>query len=295
MGFLDGGIFGGLGGGYQPSQIQTQTTSSEPWGPQQDHLKNIFSGAQQAYESDAPQYFQGSTVVGFSPQTEGALQSMEARAVAGSPLQQQAMRQAQNTVEGQYLNANPFLSGAITLATDPIVEQWNNQIAPGIDSSFAGSGRMGSGLYAQQRNQAENTLGRSLTDMSSKMAYANYNSERDRQQQMAQAAPSMAQSDYADMQRLMAVGGAREGQEQTQLQDQINRFNFEQNRPWEQLAKYSGMVGGGYGSTSTQATPLYSNPGANFLSGALGGAQLGNYMGSPGMGAAAGGLLGLMG
>tara|TARA_R110000744_G_scaffold107013_1_gene203419 strand:- start:153 stop:1040 length:888 start_codon:yes stop_codon:yes gene_type:complete len=295
MGFLDGGIFGGFGGGSQPSTVQTQTTSSEPWQPQQEHLKNIFSGAQQAFESDAPQYFQDSAVVGFSPQTEGALQGMESRAVAGSPLQQAAMQQAQNTVEGQYLNANPFLSGAITNATDPIIEQWNNQIAPGIDSSFAGSGRMGSGLYAQQRNQAENTLGRNLTDMSSKMAYANYNSERDRQNAMIGAAPGLAQSDYSDMNKLMAVGGAREGQSQAQLSDQINRFNFEQNRPWEQLAKYSGMVGGGFGSTTTEATPLYSNPGANFLSGALGGAQIGNMMGSPGMGAIGGGLLGLMG
>ena len=295
MGFLDGGIFGGFGGGSQPSTIQTQTTSSEPWADQQPHLKNIFSGAQAAFNSDAPQYFPDSTVVDFSPQTQGALQGVEARAVAGSPLQQQAMQQAQNTVQGDYLNSNPFLQGAIQNATDPIVEQWNNEIAPGIDSSFAGSGRMGSGLYAQNRNQAENTLGRSLTDMSSKMAYANYNSERDRQNSMIGQDPALAQTDYNDLSKLMAVGGAREGQSQAQLSDQINRFNFEQNRPWEQLAKYSGMVGGGFGSTTTEATPLYSNPGANFLSGALGGAQIGNMMGRPGMGAAAGGVLGLMG
>ena len=109
MGFLDGGIFGGFGGGSQPSTIQTQTTSSEPWADQQPHLKNIFSGAETAFNSDAPQYFPDSTVVDFSPQTQGALQGVEARAVAGSPLQQQAMQQAQNTVQGDYLNSNPFL------------------------------------------------------------------------------------------------------------------------------------------------------------------------------------------
>mgnify|MGYP003629921874 FL=1 len=223
------------------------------------------------------------------------MQAMEARANAGSPLQQAGMAQAQSTIEGDYLNANPFLTGAYNAASAPVIEQWNNQIAPGIDSSFAGAGRMGSGLYAQQRNSAENTLGRNLTDMSSKMAYANYAQERQNQLDMAGQSGQMAQQDYNDMNKLMAVGGAREGQQQAQLQDQIQRFNFEQNRPWDQLARYSGLVSGGYGTQQETGTPLYSNPGANFLSGALGGATIGNMMGMPGMGAMAGGALGLLG
>tara|TARA_R110000803_G_scaffold23517_3_gene57649 strand:+ start:7112 stop:7999 length:888 start_codon:yes stop_codon:yes gene_type:complete len=295
MGFLDGGIFGSMGGGSNNPTIQTSTVDRSPWEPQQQHLKNIFGGAETAFESSSPSYFQDSTVVDWSPQTNQAMQAMEARANAGSPLQQAGMAQAQSTIEGDYLNANPFLTGAYNAASAPVIEQWNNQIAPGIDSSFAGAGRMGSGLYAQQRNSAENTLGRNLTDMSSKMAYANYAQERQNQLDMAGQSGQMAQQDYNDMNKLMAVGGAREGQQQAQLQDQIQRFNFEQNRPWDQLARYSGLVSGGYGTQQETGTPLYSNPGANFLSGALGGATIGNMMGMPGMGAMAGGALGLLG
>ena len=294
MGFLDGGIFG-MGGGSNNPTIQTSTVDSSPWEPQQEHLKNIFAGAQTAYGSSAPSYFPGSTVVGFSPQTEAALGGIEQRALAGSDLQRAGMNQAQSTIQGDYLNANPFLTGAYNAASAPVMEQWNNQVAPGIDSSFAGAGRMGSGLYAQNRNTAENTLGRSLTDMSSKMAYANYAQERQNQLDMTGQAGNMAQQDYGDLNKLMAVGGAREGLSQARLGDEINRFNFEQNRPWDQLARYSGLVSGGYGTQQETGTPMYSNPGANFLSGALGGATIGNMMGYPGMGAAAGGLLGLMG
>jgi len=293
MGFLDG--FGGLfGGGGSGVTTQTQTIDTEPWGPQQAHLKNIFSGAQAAFESDAPSYFADSTVVDFSPQTQQALQGMEARALAGSPLQNAGMAQMQSTLAGDYLNANPFLTGAYNAASQPVIDQWNTQIAPGITSSFAGAGRMGSGLHAQARNTAENTLARNLTDMSSKMAYQNYAQERQNQLGAAQAAPGYAQSDYADMNKLIAVGAAREGQEQAQLQDRINRFNFNQARPWDQLGRYSGLVSGGFGSSQETASPLYSNPGANFLSGALGGAALGQATGlGAGWGALGGGLLGL--
>jgi len=292
MGFLSG-LFGG---GSSSPTYQTTTVSEDPWGPQQEHLKNIFSGAQQAYESDSPSYFPDSTVVGFSPQTEAALSGIENRALQGSALQNAGQQQALNTIQGNYLNANPFLAGAYQAASAPVIEQWQNQIAPGIDSSFAGAGRLGSGLYAQQRNQAETTLGRNLTDMSSKMAYANYQQERQNQLDMAKQAGAMAQQDYGDLNKLMAVGGAREGMEQAQLQDQINRYNFEQNRPWDQLARYSSLIGGQYGGQSSTATPLYSNPGANFLGGALGGAQIANLAGFDGMtGAIGGGLLGLLG
>jgi len=285
-----------FGSSSTPSTVRTTTVNKDPWGPQQPHLENIFTGAEDAYKSAAPSYFPDSTVVGLSPQTEGALSGMEQRALAGSPLQQAAMAQAQSTIEGDYLNSNPWLTGAYNAASAPVIEQWNTKIAPGIDSSFAGAGRMGSGLYAQARNNAENTLGRSLTDMSSKMAYTNYANERKNQLDMTSNAPQMAQSDYNDLNKLMAVGASREGQEQAQLQDQIQRFQFEQNRPWDQLARYSGLVSGGYGSAEQQQTPLYSNPSANFLSGALGGAQLGKMTGlGAGWGAAGGGLLGLLG
>jgi len=291
MGFLDN-IFGSS----SPTTIQTQTVKTDPWEPSQQHLKNIFSGAQAAYDSPAPQYYPESRVVGFSPQTQGALQGIEARAVAGSPLQRAGMDQALSTVQGDYLNANPFLANAYAAASAPVIEQWQNQVAPGISSTFSAGGRMGSGLYAQTRNTAENTLARNLTNMSSKMAYANYQNERKNQLNMAANAQAMASGDYNDYSRLMAVGGAREGLEQAELQDRIGRFTFEQNRPWDQLARSSGMIGGGYGSSQERQTPLYSNPGANFLSGALGGAQLGKLAGFGGdVGAIGGGLLGLLG
>jgi len=296
MGFLDGGLFGSSGGGGGSPSVRTQTVNAEPWAAQQPYVKEMFAGAQDAYRSASPQYFSGSTVVGFSPQMQQALTGMESRANAGSPLQQAGNAQALSTVQGDFLNNNPFLTGAYNNAAQVVTDQWNNQIAPGIDSQFERAGRMGSGLYAQNRNTAETTLSNTLGNMADRMSYGNYSAERTNQLNMARNSGAMAQQDYGDLNKMMAVGTARDRQGQAQLQDQINRFNFEQNRPWDQLARYSGLVQGGYGSSQTTTSPLYSNPGANFLSGALGGAQLGSMTGLGGTaGAIGGGLLGLMG
>ncbi len=297
MGFLDGGFLG-LGGGSKPSSIQTQTTSSAPWASQQPYLQEIFTGAQNAYNSGVPNYYPENTVVDFSPQTQAGLNAIEQRAAAGSPVQQQAMQQAGNVLSGQYMGASPFLSGAYQQAMQPVMDQWQNQIAPGIDAQFinAGAGGMRSGAYANARNTAEDTLGRAMTGTAADMAYKDYSNERGYMQQMIGAAPALAQSDYGDMTQMMNVGAARDTQEGARLQDQITRYNFEQNKPWQNLAQYSGIVGGGYGQEKTQATPMYTNPAANFLGGALGGAQIGSLtpMGG-GYGAIAGGLLGALG
>jgi hypothetical protein len=100
--------------------------------------------------------------------------------------------------------------------------------------------------------------------------------------------------DYQGAERLSAVGQAREGQAQAELEDAVNRYNFQQTRDQEKLANYMSLVGGGtIGSTTSR--PVYRNPLASGLGGALGGARLGSAFGfNPIYGGLAGGLLGMM-
>ena len=282
-----------LFGGSQQTGNAVTTTDNSPWAPQQQHLRNIFSGAQNAFNNAPPQYYPNATYVDPSAQTNQAMDMMQQRALAGSPLQQAGMNTMQQAASGQMMNSNPYLQENITRAQQPMIDQFNSRIAPGIDSSFAGAGRLGSGLYAQSRNRAEDTLTRGLGNMAGQMGSDAYNKERQYMMQAAQLAPTMAQSDYNDMSQLANVGGMREGFAGQQLQDSMNRFNFSQQAPWDQLGRYSGLVTGNYGGTETQAVPQYSNPMGNLIGGAYAGSQIGNTFGQPGLGAAAGGLLGM--
>ena len=116
-----------------------------------------------------------------------------------------------------------------------------------------------------------------------------------RQLEGTKLAPQFAELDYRDAQRLAQVGSARESDAMSQLQDNINRFNYEQNIDDQKLRNYMALISGGtVGSNTIQ--PVFRNQGASALGGALGGAQLASLINPSyaGMGAIGGGLLGLI-
>jgi len=260
-----------FGGNDRPSgQVVTQNVQ-EPWTHQQPHLKNIFSEAENLYNSETPQYFEGNTVAGLSDQTKTALDLQEARALQGSPLVNQAQDQLSTTLSGGYLNNNPHLQNAIDAASEGVVRNYQTATSPGIDSAFERAGRYGSNAYQTMKKNSEAELADSLGRMSSQMAYGDYNRERGFMNNAIQLADSLSQSDYNDIAQLAKAGSIYDAQNQAELASEIDRFNFEQMKPFNKLAQYSGLVSGGYGSTATSTQPYFRNTGANVLSGALGG------------------------
>lgn len=162
------------------------------------------------------------------------------------------------------------------------------------------------GLLGSQLGTSQGLLGTQL--QATGQLQGAFDSERNRMLQAASQdaatrlqaagmAPQMAQADYNDLQARMGIGGMQQGQQEAILADDIARFNFEQNRDVDRLARYMGLIGGGYGSTQQTATPTYNNRLAGGLGGALGGASLGSMFGpmGAGIGAGLGGLAGLFG
>lgn len=109
-----------------------------------------------------------------------------------------------------------------------------------------------------------------------------------------QAATQPAQQQYS-------AGSQQQQLDQASINDAIQRFNYSQTLPYQQLNEYLGQIGGNYGSqgSGSTTTPFFTNPAGSALGGALGGAQLGtSILGSGGLGllsngAAAGGGAGL--
>ena len=234
------------GGGNKTEYVTTQSSAGAP-AYAQPFLEFGLQQAKDVYQSEKPSYFPGQGFVDFSPQTEQALRSTETRALAGSPLQQAGVNQALSTVQGDYLGAaNPYRDQAIQSAMEPVISS--------VNSAFSGGGRFNSGLFAD-------ALAKRAAEAAGNIAYTDYGRERALQQQMIGQAPTLAASDYADIGQLMNVGAAREQMAQNQLNDQINRFNFEQNLPATKLQQYMANVAGGtVGSTGTQSQPVFSNP-----------------------------------
>ena len=269
--------------GSQPTQ-QATTVTAEPSEFTRPYYEEALQQAQQLYQSDVPQYFPAATYVPFSGETEAALQLQTQRALAGSPLLGASQTEINKILSGQYLDpsTNPYLQQTFQRAAGDVQGQ--------LGSMFAKGGRYGSGAMAE-------TAGRRMGDLASQIYGGAYQQERARQLQAAQLAPQLAQQDYADISRLAQVGQQRESMGEAQLADAMQRFQFEQQKPYTKLREYLASIGAPTSQQTVSAQPIYRNLGANLLGGALGGAQLGSLagLGTGGtLGAAlGGGLLGL--
>jgi hypothetical protein len=267
---------------------QTTTQTNEPPAYLQPYLAQGAAEAQRLYSNPTEQFYPGSTVVPFSNETNQSLDMTTQRALAGSPVSGAANQNILETLQGNFLSqGNPYLQAAF----QPVIRNYNETVLPGIESVFSKAGRYGSGAQAAVTGQANQDLAGALSGI----AYQNYDAERQRQQAAAALAPALAQQDYYDAGQLAAVGATKEGLAANQLQEQIERFNFDNNRDQINLQQFlqnlqgSTIPGAG---VSTAITPKQSqNRLLSGLGGAASGASLGAMFGP--YGALAGGALGL--
>jgi hypothetical protein len=282
-----------------------------------ERAESLFLTGQQ------PEFFPGQTFVSPSAATTEAIAQQEQLARQQSPVLQQAQQAYQQslggigtTAAGGFLNANPYQQAMIEAATRPLTQQFSNQVLPGISSMYSRAGRYGSGSMANALGQATEAFGRSFGDVAASLAGQQYQQERGLQQQaqlqlssLAQLAPAIYGQQYIPSQQLAQVGAAQESIAAQPLQEQLARYQFQQQLPYQQLQGYlSSVYGspmGGYG-TSTQTAPTYQNRGAGILGGALAGGLggyalgqipgvssfFGNQWAAPAIGAVGGGLLG---
>jgi hypothetical protein len=234
------------GGG---STTTSSTQNNSPWGPAQPYLKGALGDAANWYSSPyGRDPFPGSTVVPFSPYTERALGSAANRAINGSPVQAAGNQQLLNTINGDYLNSNPYLGQTFDLAA--------GKVRSALDSQFNKDGMYGSSLH-------EGAMASNLNDLATNIYGGNYEAERQRQMQGMLFAPTAAEADYNDPQHLAQVGQSYEGQAGKNLQDIMNRYNFYQNAPYARLQQLAGLVNptAALGGTQqgTQTQPNNSN------------------------------------
>jgi hypothetical protein len=274
-----------------------------------ERAKTLFLGGEQ------PSMYPGQTYVSPSQETMTALDEQQRIAQQQNPALQvgqnaymQSYGGLANTAAGGFLQGNPYQQQMIAAATRPLMQQYSDQILPGIASLYSKSGRYGSGSMQNALGQATEQYGRALGDVSANIVGTQYDQERARQQQammgltnIAQAAPSIYAQQYLPSQQLAQVGAQREAIAMQPLQEAMSRYSFGQQLPYQQLSGYLSSVYGSptasYGSTSQN---MSTNPTVGAIGGALGGGLLGNALGSAfgfpnlgaGIGALGGGLLG---
>ena len=230
--------------------------------------EQLFFGNQQ------PSLYPGQMYVSPSQQTQEALSTQEAVARQGSaPLMagQQAYAQALGgigeTSMGGFLQGSPYREAAIQAATRPLQQQFSEQILPGIASMYSKAGRYGSGAMERALGTATEATTRALGDVASNIAYTDYARERALQQQaqgqqaaLGALAPQFYSAQLLPAQTLAQVGQAQEATQQQALNEAMQRYQYSQMLPYQQLQGFlSSVYGTPLGSASYAAQQPQTN------------------------------------
>lgn len=224
----------------------------EPWAPLKPYLMGAAEDTKDLYDRGAPSYYPGQSVAPMSSYSRQGLDSLAQRGAYGSDLSRSAQDELTNTITGKYLNSNPYLQGAISAAVRPVTDAFTSSVMPGIDSNFSSAGRYGSGMQQGAYNDANETLAQQVGDIGTNMAYQNYGDERQRQMQAMLFAPEMASQDYKDILALQDAGKGYDMYNQSLIEDDMARYDYNANLDYNWLSNYIGLLGGFPGNSSTQ-------------------------------------------
>jgi len=183
---------------------------------------------------------------------------------------------------------NPYLGKNVDAALQSQVQGFNINTLPGLRREAIGDGSYGSTRNMQTEGMAAGALDKQMTDTAGGMYQDAYNTaEGNRinalgigsdqsitqakliQQIMDNASANSLASSGTSISHLPGIinapldllaaqntaGGQQFNQNQAQLDDATNRFNFDQTQPWDSLAKFAAIINSqaGLGGSSVQS------------------------------------------
>jgi len=251
---------GNIGAGGQYSGIPTQTYSGmAQLSPQQDYLSGLQSSIANQSLNAVQDQFGGMGRTGTSPGAQAAAQTAFTQAYA--PIASQLSESERNRQLGMQQDALARAQSANQFQTQSMMGMQGDQFRRQQAADMLNAQQMQqAGMMNAQQRQAANQFGQQ-----SQMA-------------AAQALPGMQSAAdaraLAGAQGLAGVGGAFEDLQGRFLQEDLQRYQYEQMSPYNRLAQYAGIVSpiaSGFPITQQAA----EQPRYNALTGALGGGLTG--------------------
>ena len=146
------------GGSSQPSGQTVTTTNQDPWSGLQPYLGYGLGEAQRQYQTAPQEFYPYSTVAPQSADTIASQNLIRSRALGGNQLNPMAQQGAMDTLSGSWLGG-PRYQEMYGAAVRPAVQQFTEQVLPGITSQFARSGRLGSNAQALAQSAPQRRSG----------------------------------------------------------------------------------------------------------------------------------------
>lgn len=161
------------------------------------------------------------------------LQQSQANSLANS--NNPSLAYLQQTASGANIGKNPYLDSMVSNQQDKIADKLRNVTNPAIDSNAAAIGRIGSGAYAAQRNNAESAAANEMAKVATDMYGNQYNQDVASQQNAANMYGNFYNNDVANRMNANQALSATDLAQQQQRMAASNSMNsqFNANRDYQ--------------------------------------------------------------
>ena len=283
------------------SGSNTTTQKADPWAGQQPYLLDLYAKAQGL---PTQQFFPGQTYATPSDLTFQAEQLAEQAAlgpqstIAGSivpSIQEQLMSPAQRF-------SDPLLQESLRAGLRPM-EESASRLLQQARRDATGAGQLGGSRQGILESEVLKDMLTKQSDVASRLYGDVYGDLTKSRTAALGLSPTIMSAYTTPAQTLAAVGASEQARSQADINEQIARFNFQQQAPGQNLNQYGNIVAGSIlppSVTSSSAGGGVSDLAAT-TGGALTGAALGSMFGGETFmtsfgpyGAAAGALYGLL-
>lgn len=232
----------------------TNTSSTGPSTLQQPYITKLLSEADRLYNTGGPQFYPGSTVAGFTDAEKQGQASILGNA-------QKQMNFWDNNVPGAVqvgLNSydvanNPVVANAAKAATQPIITQLKEEVLPGINSGAISSGGLGGSRQGIAQAQGIERASRAAMDTSAGIYNNAYSQGLQTLSNTLGLMPTLQQASFMPGAAQSAVGAQQREMNQANINEDMARYTYNQNLPYQNLTEYGNTIGKPFGGTSTSS------------------------------------------
>ncbi len=136
--------------------------------------------------------------------------------------------------------SNPYVQGMLDQQSSLLNRNLQENILPGIQSGAIGAGQLGSSRQGVAEGIAARGTQEALASQAADTQMRAYLAGLQQQQYGMSATPGMVGLGRMPADLLMGVGEVRRAEDEKALQEEIQRFNFAQDEPWNRLERWAG-------------------------------------------------------
>jgi len=253
----------------------TETVDRDPWDVAIPYMKGGFEESAKLFNKYTPQYYSGQTQAGFTPDQMTAQQGIRDFAIQGAPsIMNPAISAYQQGVGSNMTDVanNPYVNNMAQSAADRAMGGVYDSLS-NIGHSAIASGGYGGGRQGIAEGQAIAGAADSANQAAAQIYSDAYGQGLGQQRATLGMTGGLMSAGFSPYSALGTSGGQQQAREQALIQDAMSQQQFEQNLPYDKLAKFQAGITGFSPLVGNAGQTIGTTPGASLMSNIGGVAQ----------------------